>query len=92
MTELIDNNDITRDSIHYENPLPTDSLDFQSSNRSRDHDSNILSMSQGNTRLTISVYGNDLRMKNPYRMGNVITFIFFNGHPLVVLGPQCKQY
>lgn len=89
MSELLSNNDFTTESIQYDTALPIDSVsDYHNSSRSID--SNVIQMAQGNTQLSICVYGNDLRIKNPLRMGNVITFLFVNGHPSIALGPQCN--
>jgi hypothetical protein len=38
------------------------------------------------------VFGTDLRVKSPYRMGKLITFFYINGEPLFVIGPQCKTH
>ncbi len=38
------------------------------------------------------VFGTDLRVKSPNKMGKLITFFFVNGEPLFVIGPQCKTY
>lgn len=42
----------------------------------------------GHSTRTASVYGNDLRNKNPYKMGSTYTFLFYNDQPLIVIGPQ----
>lgn len=42
----------------------------------------------GYSEKTVSVYGNDLRNKNPCKMGNVYTFLFYNDQPLICIGPQ----
>jgi hypothetical protein len=56
------------------------SLTTSSSNSSR----------EGSTKVVLSVYGNDLRIKQPSKLGNVYSFLFVNGDPLIILGPQCK--
>lgn len=38
------------------------------------------------------VYGNDLRNKNPYRMGGYITFLFYKGQPIICIGPRCNVF
>ena len=35
-----------------------------------------------------TVYGNDLRNKNPCKMGNNISLLFIRGQPLIIIGPQ----
>ncbi len=49
-----------------------------------------VSSSSSNVKLSLTVYGNDLRIKNPYKLGNVYSFLFINGNPKVILGPQCN--
>lgn len=48
------------------------------------------SSSHGSSKLVLTVYGNDLRIKQPSKLGNVYSFLFINGNPLIILGPQCK--
>lgn len=36
------------------------------------------------------VYGNDLRIKNPCKMGGLFTLLFYRDQPLLCIGPQCK--
>lgn len=36
------------------------------------------------------VYGNDLRVKNPCKMGGLFTLLFYRDQPLICIGPQCK--
>jgi hypothetical protein len=38
----------------------------------------------------IHVYGNDLKVKKPCKMGNCYTFWFLHGRPTIVVGPQCN--
>mgnify|MGYP007031241599 CR=1 FL=1 len=35
------------------------------------------------------VFGTDLKVKSPYRMGNLYTFLFLNNEPIFTIGPQC---
>ena len=42
----------------------------------------------GHSDKTASVYGNDLRNKNPIKMGNMFTFLFYKEQPLISIGPQ----
>lgn len=82
-------NDITMDDIKYEGAL-NDSHD----DTNTDRDNQIITIGNVNSsryggKLTLTVYGNDLRIKYPHKMGNVFTFGFCNGEPCVVLGPQC---
>lgn len=37
------------------------------------------------------VYGTDLRIKNPCKMGGLITLLFIENQPIVCVGPQCNK-
>jgi hypothetical protein len=37
----------------------------------------------------IIVYGNDLKIQKPSKMGNCFTYWYINGQPRIVIGPQC---
>jgi hypothetical protein len=39
----------------------------------------------------IYVYGNNLKIKRPWKMGNCYTFWFLRDQPRIVIGPQCKD-
>jgi hypothetical protein len=40
--------------------------------------------------VNISVFGNDISLKSPTKMGLLYTFLFLNEEPLITIGPQCK--
>jgi hypothetical protein len=96
-----DSNDITQDEDTIRSKvsnsrlaIPTDSM-MDITAKEID---NQLSFNIGNVqttssvKLTLSVYGNDLRIKYPYKMGNVFSFLFFHGDPKIIIGPQCKFF
>lgn len=95
MADFINSNDLTQDEdsmdISKGGPFTTTENDIDSSSRD-----NQISMTVENVNTTsgvkmaLSVYGNDLRNKNPYKMGNVFSFLFINGEPKIIIGPQCK--
>lgn len=37
------------------------------------------------------VYGNDLRIKYPNKMGFLYPLLFYKDQPLICIGPQCKE-
>jgi hypothetical protein len=93
MAHLVNNSDVTQDvdnaiSFHSESkngPFHHNQPDTQL------YINNISPVDTSNsseTKLILSVYGNDLRNKYPTRMGGVFSFIFFHGNPLIILGPQ----
>lgn len=95
MTELINNSDITQDedsmNTKHSGPFSTEG------ELSARDDENQISMHLGDVNTTgmkvrLSVYGNDLRIKFPTKMGNVFSFLFWNGDPKIIIGPQCKIY
>lgn len=105
MAEYIQGNstDVTQDieSCQYKQvgPLITDdseisSRDYGNISQLQNVEVNLTtsssSSSQGSSKLVLTVYGNDLRIKQPSKLGNVYSFLFINGNPLIILGPQCK--
>lgn len=36
------------------------------------------------------VYGVNIKIKNPWRMGKIWAFLYFKSHPLIVIGPDCN--
>ena len=38
------------------------------------------------------IFGNDIDIKNPKRLGNLRAFLYINDYPLIVLGPNCKYF
>ncbi len=40
----------------------------------------------------LKIYGSDIRIKSPYKMGKLYTFLFFKGEPIFVIGPTCNYY
>lgn len=42
----------------------------------------------GHSERSITVFGNDLRNKNPTKMGNLFTFLFFREEPWICVGPH----
>jgi hypothetical protein len=51
---------------------------------------NCIDQVETSRNISKQVYGSDLKEKYPYRMGKLYTFLFSHGHPLIVIGPQCK--
>jgi hypothetical protein len=40
----------------------------------------------------ITVFGNDLKIISPRKMGSLLTFLFIKEQPLITIGPQCNNY
>ena len=38
----------------------------------------------------LKIYGSDIRIKSPYKMGKLYTFLFYKGEPIIVIGPTCN--
>jgi hypothetical protein len=38
---------------------------------------------------TVFVFGNDIRIKSPFRVGNTFSFCYINRKPLFMIGPNC---
>ena len=38
------------------------------------------------------VFGNDIKIKKPYRYGKTFTCLYYKNHPIIVIGPDCKEY
>ena len=61
----------------------------------KEYEDNQISFNIGNVntttvKISLSVYGNDLRIKYPFKMGNVFSLLFYHGNPKIIIGPQCK--
>lgn len=37
----------------------------------------------------VSVFGNDIRIKSPFKVGNTYSFCYINRKPLFMIGPNC---
>ena len=38
------------------------------------------------------IYGNDINIKKPKRLGNLTALLYINDYPLIVLGPNCNKF
>ena len=38
------------------------------------------------------IYGNDINIKKPKRLGNLTALLYINDIPLIVLGPNCNKF
>ena len=36
------------------------------------------------------LYGNDIKIMNPKKLGKTWAFLYYNDNPLIVIGPDCK--
>ena len=37
------------------------------------------------------LYGNNIKIKNPKKIGKMWAFLYYKGNPLIVIGPNCKK-
>ena len=37
------------------------------------------------------LFGNDIKIINPKKIGNVYAFLYFKDYPLIIIGPDCKK-
>jgi hypothetical protein len=37
-----------------------------------------------------TLYGNNISIKKPRKIGNMWAFLYYNDNPLIVIGPDCK--
>jgi hypothetical protein len=37
-----------------------------------------------------TLYGRDVKIKDPICIGGVFAFVYANNHPLIIIGPHCK--
>ena len=47
-------------------------------------------ISKKSEKIDIIVFGNDISISNPRKMGSLYTFFFINGEPFITIGPQCN--
>jgi hypothetical protein len=72
--------------------IPIDSImDITSKEDENQIELNINNVNSSSVKLSLSVYGNNLRVKYPIKMGNVYSFLFIHGDPKMIIGPQCKH-
>jgi len=45
-----------------------------------------------NNNIGISVYGSDIKLKAPLKLGKTFSFFYINGFPLFIIGPQCNYF
>jgi len=38
------------------------------------------------------IYGNDINIKKPKRLGNLRAFFYINDYPLIAIGPNCNKF
>jgi len=43
-----------------------------------------------NKKPVIKVYGNDIKVKSPFQLGNVFSLCYINNMPLIIIGPECN--
>lgn len=96
-TEITNDAELVNIKPFNEGVLSTESYDENSSYRGLDkRDYRILNKNIENVSTTnsstpnLKVFGNDLKVKNPSKIGNVHSYLFINGQPLITLGPQCN--
>lgn len=77
----------------YEGPLTTneDVTSSRNLNNNSNNSISFVSTSSENTRIAISVYGNDIKMDNPIKIGKCFSFMYFKGFPIITLGPECNN-
>ena len=44
-----------------------------------------------NNNKNLLLYGNNIKMKNPKKIGKMWAFLYYKGNPLIVIGPNCKK-
>ncbi len=87
-------NDSNNDSVtRYEGPLTTeDASSSRDLNNQLNNSISFVSTSSESSRVEICVYGNDIRLENPIKIGKCFSFLYFKGFPLFTVGPECKNY
>jgi len=38
----------------------------------------------------ITVFGNDIKQKSPFKIGKVYSLLYCDEQPMIIVGPQCK--
>ena len=70
-----------------ENPMNNNSLNEQKSPFLENSEQN--KEFQDNNKLN-TLYGNDITIKCPNKIGNMRAFLYDKDNPLIVIGPDCK--
>jgi len=71
----------------YEITLSNDSSDVKGEFKlNQDHITELYR--EGTTNVT--VFGNDIKRKSPFKIGRVYSLIYVNDEPMIIIGPQCN--
>ena len=94
--KLADNSvmDISNDSnIRFESSIISDENNASDRNLNVKINDSIscVNTSSENLRIAVSVYGNDIRIENPFKIGKCFSFLYFKGYPVITVGPECKN-
>lgn len=94
ISDILPNQHLTRSNeIIDENGIPSPKINDtvnDSSSMTQHGDQSILNLIARSKKLIINVYGNDIQIKSPFKIGNVFSFCYINNMPLIIIGPQCK--
>jgi hypothetical protein len=84
---MTDNKDIDDKNINL-SIINTCSDDSTSLNSDDSRSKTLLEVVKANETL----FGRDIKMKNPICIGSVFAFLYVNNNPLIVIGPHCNIY
>lgn len=65
------------------NTTDTSMLNFENAD-SNDKKLDLISKSKD------TIYGNDINIKNPFKLGNSYAFLYVKNQPLIIIGPHCN--
>lgn len=83
----------TNMNIKYEGALTTEDENSQRNLRKDLNNSiSFVSTSSENVRISVSVFGNDIKVERPLKIGKCFAFLYFKGFPIITLGPECKIF
>ena len=85
-------NDTSNDTnFKYDHPVLTDEnvTNRNLNNNNINNSISFVSTTSENTRISISVYGNDIKVQNPFKIGKCFSLIYFKGLPIITFGPEC---
>ena len=78
---------IESSNVRYEGALTTEEGNSQ---RNLNNSISFVSTSSENARISVQVYGNDIKIENPLKIGKCYSLLYYRGLPVITIGPECK--
>ena len=54
------------------------------------NENSLINLLPSHNKICVLVYGNDIKIKSPFKLGKVYSCCYFYNMPLIIIGPQCN--